>query len=134
MGNRFNSYWKLLAITYHNTRFHMSNCIRIIYIIMGAPGVAISHSLIQSYWWKLSKSLNADFALRVIYGSALSMATPHMLEEVPLNISRRVQNHWPNSALWSTHIISTQNRGVKTPLFNFVSDFLESWPSHTCFD
>ena len=58
----------------------------------------------------------------------------HMLEEVPLNISRGVPNHWPNSALWSIHIISTQNRGVKTPLFNFVCDFLESWPSHTCFD
>ena len=58
----------------------------------------------------------------------------HMLEEVPLNISRSVPNHWPNSALWSIHIISTQNRGVKTPLFNFVCDFLESWPSHTCFD
>ena len=58
----------------------------------------------------------------------------HILEEVPLNISRGVPNHWPNSALWSIHIISTQNRGVKTPLFNFVCDFLESWPSHTCFD
>ena len=58
----------------------------------------------------------------------------HMLEEVPLNISRGVPNHWPNSALWSIHIISTQNRGVKTPLFNFVCDFLESWPLHICFD
>ena len=58
----------------------------------------------------------------------------HMLLEVPLNISRSVLIHWPNIALWSIHIISTQNRGVKTPLFNFVCDFLESWPSHTCFD
>ena len=31
----------------------------------------------------------------------------HILEEVPLNISRGVPNHWPNSALWSIHIIST---------------------------
>ena len=51
-----------------------------------------------------------------------------------LNVSRRFPNHWPNSALWSISIISTQNRGVKIPLFNFVCDFLESWPSHTCFD
>merc|ERR1712025_349937 len=47
----------------------------------------------------------------------------HMLEEVSLNISRSVPNHWPNSALRSIHIISTQNRGVKTPLFNFVCVF-----------
>ena len=32
----------------------------------------------QFYWWKLSKSLNADFSLSVIYGSALSIAQPHM--------------------------------------------------------
>ena len=47
----------------------------------------------------------------------------HMLEGVPLNISRCVPNHWPNSALWSIHMISTQNRGVKIPLLNFVCDF-----------
>ena len=46
MENGFNSYWQLLSITYHSTHLHMSNCIRIIYIIMGAPGDAIFHSLI----------------------------------------------------------------------------------------
>ena len=39
----------------------------------------------------------------------------HISEEVPITISRGVQNHWPNSALWSIHIISTQNRGSKPP-------------------
>merc|ERR1712219_23291 len=58
----------------------------------------------------------------------------HILKEIPLNISRGVPNHWLNSALWSIHIIPTQNRGVKTPLINFVCDFLESWPLHICFD
>ena len=53
MGNRFNSYWKLLAITYHNTRFHMSNCIWIIYIIMGAPGNAMPHSIIRENFLKV---------------------------------------------------------------------------------
>merc|ERR1711951_297992 len=58
----------------------------------------------------------------------------HILEEVLLNISRGLPNHWPNSAQWSIHIISTQNRGVKTPLFNFVCDFLESWHLHISFN
>ena len=47
----------------------------------------------------------------------------HELEEVPPNISRGVPNHWPNSAVWSIHIISIQCRGVKIPLLNFVCDF-----------
>ena len=39
----------------------------------------------------------------------------HMLDGVPLNIYICVPNHWPKSALWTIHMISNQNRGVKTP-------------------
>ena len=44
----------------------------------------------------------------------------HMLEGVPLNISRCIPNYQSNSALWCVHILSTQYRGVQTPLFLFL--------------
>ena len=95
------------------------------------------HIYIYIYSWP-KRLTHYDFWKIIAFGSKngfkMGDQCYHMLEEVPLNISRSVPNHWPNSALWSIHIISTQNRGVKTPLFNFVCDFLESWPSHTCFD
>ena len=43
-----------------------------------------------------------------------------MLKGVPKNIFRDLPNQWSISTQWSIHILPTQNRGVKTPLFNYL--------------
>ena len=49
------------------------------------------------------------------------------------NISMCFEKNWAKNAHWAISGNCDQMRGYKTPLFNFVCDFLESWPAHICF-
>ena len=84
-----------------------------------SPSLLLSVCIYIQSWPK--RLTHYDFWKIIAFGSKngfkMGDQCYHMLEEVPLNISRSVPNHWPNSALCSIHSKSSRHRRVEIPLF-----------------